>query len=211
MTPPAHPTSPISATPASILEFWLGDGMRTGWPADDISQRWFQGSKALDEQIKTRFGADIARAQAGGLQAWEAALESRLALIILLDQFTRNVFRGTAQAFAGDRRAQQLTQQTLKAHEDAGLPWVARVFAYMPLMHAEDAALQAQCVACFSALLEEVPAQIKPRIQGSLKFAHEHQQIIAKFGRFPYRNAALGRMNTPDENVFLQTGPRYGQ
>lgn len=211
MTLPASTTSPITSTPASILEFWLGDGMLTGWPADDISKRWFAGSKALDAQIKTRFGADIALAQNGELQTWQTPLESRLALIILLDQFTRNVFRGTAQAFAGDRRAQHLTQQTLTRQEDAALPWVARIFMYMPLMHAEDATLQAQSVICFSTLLEEAPAQLKPRIQGSLKFAHEHQQIIAKFGRFPYRNAALGRSNTPEEEIFLQAGPRYGQ
>ena len=197
--------------PADILDFWLGDGMAQGWPAQDMNKRWFRGGAKLDEQIKTRFGADVLQAIGGALKSWEGRADSRLALIILLDQFSRNIFRATAQAFAGDTRARQLTLQAMAAHEDLRLPWVARVFLYMPLMHAEDAALQQESVARFSQLLAEVPENLKPRIQGNLKFAHEHQAIIDRFGRFPYRNAVLNRVSTPEEETFVRDAPRYGQ
>ena len=205
------PSTSAPATPADILAFWLGDGMAQGWPTQDLNKRWFLGGAALDEEIRTRFGPAVVRAVSGTLQDWEGQAQSRLALVILLDQFSRNVFRGTAQAFAGDARARQLTLQTLAAREDLQLPWVARVFLYMPLMHAEDAALQEESVACFSQLLAEAPENLKPRIHGNLDFAREHQGIIARFGRFPYRNAALHRASTPKEEEFLVKGPRYGQ
>ncbi len=206
----ASPYAPAS-TPAGILEFWLGDGMAKGWPTQEMNLRWFQGGAALDAQIRARFGADLGQALDGGLQDWESDLHHRLALVILLDQFSRNVFRGTARAFAGDPRARQLTRRTLAAHEELQLPWVARVFLCMPLMHAEDEASQKESVACFSQLLADVPEPLKHHIQGNLDFAHEHQRIIARFGRFPYRNAVLGRASTAEEEEFLRTGPRYGQ
>lgn len=199
------------ATPADILEFWLGDGMALGWPTQDLSERWFGGGAALDQEVRARFGADVMRAMSGGLQEWQAQPESRLALVILLDQFTRNVFRGTGRAFDGDRCARRLVLQTLDCGEDQQLPLVGRVFLYMPLMHAEDAALQATCVACFSRLVDDAPVALQPRIQGNLDFARQHQDIISRFGRFPYRNAALGRESTPEEESFLNGGPRYGQ
>ena len=211
---PAHPGIPISTattTPTDVLDFWLGDGMARGWPSKDMNKRWFQGGAKLDQDIKTRFGADVEQAIGGALKHWESQAESRLALIILLDQFSRNVFRATAQAFAGDARARSMTLQALAASEDLQLPWVARVFLYMPLMHAEDAALQQESVQRFSQLRDEAPAKLKPHIEGSLKFAHEHQQIIARFGRFPYRNAVLNRSSTPEEETFLKSAPRYGQ
>ncbi|HQS31420.1 MAG TPA: DUF924 family protein, partial [Polaromonas sp.] len=135
----------------------------------------------------------------------------RLALIILLDQFTRNVFRGSGQAFAGDARAQQLVLQTLAEGGDLQLPWVGRVFMYMPLMHAESLVLQEECVARFGQLVADAPTDLKERLQGNLDFARQHRAIIAQFGRFPYRNAALGRASTAEEQAFLTTGPRFGQ
>ena len=209
MSPSA--STPSTTHPTEVLDFWLGDGMAQGWPSKDMNKRWFLGGAKLDEEIRTRFGADVEQAVGGALKHWESQADSRLALIILLDQFSRNVFRATAQAFAGDARARALTLQALAASEDLHLPWVARLFLYMPLMHAEDAALQQERVARFTQLLAEAPANLKPRIQGSLNFAHEHQHIIARFGRFPYRNAALNRSSTHEEETFLLNAPRYGQ
>lgn len=239
-------TATPAATATAILEFWLGDGMSTwpsrlplagatlppegavsaggapaptpGWPTQDLGGRWFGGGAALDQDITTRFGAQVALAVDGGLRDWEEPQDrdgaqplARLALVILLDQFTRNVFRGTGRAFAGDARAQRLVLDMLARQADQALPWVARVFTYMPLMHAEDAALQAQCVACFARLQADAPDALKPRLQGNLDFARQHQDIIARFGRFPYRNAAMGRASTPEEEAFLLKGPRFGQ
>ena len=204
MTPPA---------PGEILDFWLGDGMdmASGWPTQDLNKRWFQGGVALDQEIKTRFGERVVQAINGEFQDWAEQLASRLALIILLDQFTRNMFRASAQAFEGDARAQRLVLQTLQRHEDTQLPWVGRLFMYMPLMHAETLALQEESVARFSSLLAEAPARLKPKLQGNLDFARQHHDIIEKFNRFPYRNAVLGRASTPQELDFLRTGQRFGQ
>ena len=198
-------------TPTSILDFWLGDGMTQGWPTQKLNKRWFQGGAALDQEIKARFGVRVLQALGGDLQDWETQLESRLALIILLDQFTRNVFRASAQAFEGDARAQRVVLQTLQRHEDTQLPWVGRLFMYMPLMHAETLALQQESIARFSSLLAEAPAPLKPKLQGNLDFARQHHDIIEKFGRFTYRNAVLGRTSTPQVQEFLRTGPRFGQ
>ncbi|ABM36670.1 DUF924 family protein [Polaromonas naphthalenivorans] len=208
--PSLKPTLPAE-TPAEVLDFWLGDGLALGWPTHNLNERWFLGGAALDQQIKARFGPSVELAVQGGLQDWEAPLHSRLALVILLDQFTRNVFRGSARAFDGDARAQQLVLRTLALQEDRQLPWVGRVFMYMPLMHAEDAALQETCVACFSRLVADAPDALKPKLQGNLDFARQHQDIIQRFGRFPYRNAALGRSDSPGEAEFLRSGPRFGQ
>ena len=215
MTEPAPEQIPLPssspASPADVLDFWLGDSLALGWPTKDLGKRWFGGGAALDQEIKTKFGEQVVLAVRGGLQDWERPPSSRLALVILLDQFTRNVFRGSAKAFAGDARAQQLVLQMLAALEHRQLPWVGRVFAYMPLMHAENQALQDQCVACFEKLVADAPEALKQRLQGNLDFARQHQTIMARFGRFPYRNAALGRANTPEEDEFLLKGPRFGQ
>ncbi len=197
--------------PAAVVEFWLADGATLGWPTQDLSKRWFGGGAALDEEIKSRFGALVMQAVAGGLKEWEQQAPDRLALVILLDQFTRNVFRGSGQAFGGDARAQQLALDTLRQRQDQQLPWVGRVFAYMPLMHAENLALQDECVARFLQLVAEAPEALKKRLQGNLDFARQHRDIIARFGRFPYRNAALGRASTPEEQAFLASGQRFGQ
>ena len=210
-----------SLNPQSVLDFWLGDGLTHGWPTQDLGKRWFGGGGALDEEIKTRFGAQVMQALEGELSDWADISSTpaqparpplgRLALIILLDQFTRNVFRGKGHAFAGDALAQQLVLQTLANHADLELPWVGRVFMYMPLMHAENLALQNECVARFEQLVADAPPDLKERLQGNLDFARQHRAIIEKFGRFPYRNAALGRASTPEEQIFLTTGPRFGQ
>ncbi len=195
----------------AILHYWLGDGITQGWPTQDMGALWFGGGQSLDDTIRQRFGAQVQQAQAGGLAEWEAEPWTRLALVLLLDQFSRNVFRRQAQAFAGDARAQQLTTDTLARHWDAGLPWVARVFCYMPLMHAETLALQDQCVHSFATLVAESPEALKPTFEDHLKYARQHRALVAQFGRFPHRNAVLGRTSTPEELEFLKNGPRFGQ
>ena len=206
------PTDPQTDPQAlSVLDFWLGDGLREGWPTDDLNARWFRGGAAVDQQIRQRFGPAVASALQGGLAHWEAKPTELLALVILLDQFTRNIFRGTAQAFAGDARAQRLSLTALANNHDQLLPWVGRLFLYMPLMHAESLALQTECVSRFENLLAQAPEPLKEQIAGHLPFARQHQTIIERFGRFPHRNAALGRSSTPEEDLFLKDGPRFGQ
>lgn len=194
-----------------VLDYWFDDGLQNDWPSQNLNPRWFGGDAAQDTQIRQRFGSLVKAALKGGLQSWESDPLTRLALIILLDQFTRNVYRGQALAFSGDARAQQLVLQTLTLGQDADLPRVARVFLYMPLMHAEAPGLQDECLQRFTRLLEDATPELRDTLAGNLRFAYQHRDIIARYGRFPYRNAALGRTNTAEEEDFLKDGPRFGQ
>lgn len=193
-----------------ILEFWFGDGDRD-WPEQAITRRWFQSSAAQDADIKARFGDRVAAALERELVDWEQESPSRLALILLLDQLTRNIFRGTARAFAGDHRAATLSLEGLSTGMDRRLPWAGQVFFCMPLMHAEDVDLQNRSVACYRDLHQRVPPALRPAIAENLRFAEEHRDIIVRFGRFPHRNQVLGRDSTPEEIAFLETANRYGQ
>lgn len=197
--------------PEDVLHFWFGDSWPDDWPADDRNPLWFGGGPGLDQQIRDRFGPLVDAALRGELSAWENPMPSRLALVILLDQFSRNAYRGQARAFAGDGQAQRLVLQSLALQQDHELPIVGRVFLYMPLMHAESLALQYECVARFTALVQHSPPAMAQKLQGNLGAARQHLTIIEKFGRFPHRNAALGRASTEAEQAFLTDGPRFGQ
>jgi uncharacterized protein (DUF924 family) len=196
---------------SAVLDYWFGDALTLGWPSKSRSGLWFGGGKAQDEDIARRFGQQVEQALAGALTDWEATPLDRLALLILLDQFTRNVYRGTARAFAGDVRSQALVLDALSQGWDTPLPLPGAIFLYMPLMHAENEALQDECVRRFASLLARAPAERHEDIKGNLKFAEQHQAIIARFGRFPHRNAAMGRANSTEEEAFLHDGPRFGQ
>ena len=185
-----------AVTPAAVLSFWFGT-------EDRVDGRWFRRSDAFDREIATRFGASMAAALAGRLDDWAAQPAGTLALILLLDQFTRNVHRGTPQAFAGDPRALALARQLVASGGHRQLPPLQRWFVYMPLEHAEDPARQQQCVALFEALAAEAGPH-GDALAGALDYARRHRDVIARFGRFPHRNAILGRANTPDEETFLQ-------
>ena len=194
-----------------MLDFWFGDGLAVGWPSGSRNDLWWGGGAELDQTIKTRFGEWVQQAVAGGLKDWEPDPLNRLALVILLDQFTRNVHRRSAQAFAGDSRSQALVSDALTKGMDQQLPWVGRVFFYMPLMHAEHLALQDECVRRFTQLHADAPEALKADLVGNIEFSKGHRDIIARFGRFPYRNAVLARTSTAAEEEFLKNGPRFGQ
>ena len=194
-----------------VLDFWFGDGLRNDWPSTEHKALWFGGGAEQDQLIHDRFSAGVDAALDGDLTHWESRLPARLALVILLDQFSRNIYRGQARAFAGDARAQQLVLRTLQAGEDESLARVGRVFLYMPLMHAEDLALQDRCVERFTHLHAGSPPELREKLASNLGFAEQHRDIVKRFGRFPHRNAALGRTTTAEEAVFLKDGPRFGQ
>lgn len=200
--PPAASPSNESVTPQSVLDFWFSETM---------AKRWFTGEKDLDEEIRSKFGKQVALALAGDLIEWESEPSSRLALVLLLDQLPRNIFRGKAQAFTGDERAQRLVSIGLARGADLSLPWLGRVFFYMPLMHAEDLQLQEEGVRRYSSLAAAAPQDLRDVMQSSLAYAEQHRDIIARLGRFSHRNSALGRTSTALEFEFLKTGPRFGQ
>lgn len=194
-----------------VLDFWFADGLDRGWPTQNMSRLWFRADRSVDQGIEEQFGHLVEAALCSELVDWEARPQSRLALILLLDQFTRNIHRGSGQAFAGDHRAVTLVLEGLARGMDRELPWIGRVFFLMPLMHAEDEDLQQRCVQEFESLQAQAPADIAEKIAGNVAFAREHRDIVLRFGRFPHRNQALGRESSEDEKAFLENGPRYGQ
>lgn len=203
------PSPPPAAL--DVLDFWFGDGLQLDWPSQDRNERWFGGGTAQDDAIRQRFGELVGMALDGGLTDWEAEPRARLALIVLLDQLSRNVHRGRRRAFDGDARAQRLSRRSLAEGMDTSLTPAGCVFLYMPLMHAESLELQEECVARFQRLVDTSPDTLRDTLASNLRFAVVHRDIVAQYGRFPHRNAVLGRTCTPEEDAFLKDGPRFGQ
>ncbi len=203
------PTTPPAAL--EVLDFWFGDGLTLDWPSQDHNELWFGGGPAQDDAIRQRFGPLVDEALNGALTDWETEPRTRLALIVLLDQLSRNVHRGQRRAFDGDARAQRLSRLSIAEGMDATLTPAGCVFLYMPLMHAENIALQEECVARFQRLVDSSPPTLRDKLASNLRFAVLHRDIVAQYGRFPHRNAVLGRSTTPEEATFLKDGPRFGQ
>jgi uncharacterized protein (DUF924 family) len=175
-----------------VLDFWFD-------PSHEAL--WFERDDAFDAQIRTRFGALHERAARGELDGWTAQPQSWLALLIVLDQFSRNLHRGDARAFACDGQAQRIALEGIGRGFDQQLPPYQRAFAYLPLEHAEDGGLQAWCVDLFDRLHQAHPEV--PLYASYLDYARRHGEVIERFGRFPHRNAVLGRASTPDEADYL--------
>ncbi len=195
-----------------ILSYWFGEIDDSGFAHHNKVKMWFMGGISFDADITTKYGELVAEALAGGLREWEAAPLSRLALIILLDQFTRNVYRGSSQAFAGDARACALAQDAIAKGWDEELNHSYCAFLYMPLEHSEDIARQELSVTMFSKRAESMSAENKLRFESFANSALVHRDIIQQFGRFPHRNEVLGREFTAAEVDYLQHGgQRFGQ
>jgi uncharacterized protein (DUF924 family) len=190
-----------SVTPADVLHFWFGA------PPLQPRAEWFRKSDEFDALVRERFGRVVEDALAGALPAeWHADAAGRLAQVVVLDQFTRNIFRGTARAFAGDPRALALARQMVDSGEHATLHPLQRWFAYLPFEHAEDMALQDSSVRLYTALAAEAPAgsELAQTLAGALDYAQLHRDVILRFGRFPHRNAALARGSSAEEQAWLR-------
>lgn len=179
-----------------ILHFWFGEpgSAEFGSPR----AMWFRKDSDFDAAIAQRFGAMVQAALAGRLRDWDAAPHSSLARILVLDQFTRNIFRDTPQAFASDALALAAADAMVERGLDAALLPVQRAFVYLPFEHAEDLAQQQRCVSLFTAL-----AGHDPSMQSMLDYAIRHRDVIQRFGRFPHRNDIVGRASTNEELEFL--------
>ncbi|QEI04583.1 DUF924 domain-containing protein [Pigmentiphaga aceris] len=180
----------------AVLDFWFLPAGDAGHLAS--REVWFRKDPAFDAEIRTRFERLIQQAVDGGLQDWEAEPRGALARIVLLDQFTRNIWRDTPQAFSGDAVALKAAQQAVDAGHDLAVSPVERAFFYLPFEHAEDLNLQDRSVALFTAL-----TSADPNAALLLDYAHRHRDVIKQFDRFPHRNRILGRTNTPEEVVYL--------
>ncbi len=175
-----------SGTPAEVVSFW-----RTAGP-----DKWFEADEDFDQTIRARFLGVHKAAARGELAAWEESGEGALALLILLDQFPRNMFRGSAGAFATDHLARAVADRALTRGSDRAIDDTMRPFFYLPFMHSEALADQDRCLRLHEAFGDA----------GQLKWATRHRDIIVKFGRFPHRNRVLGRETTPAEQAFLDGG-----
>jgi uncharacterized protein (DUF924 family) len=191
-------------TAQEVLDFWFGapGSLEAGKPR----REWFVKQDAFDALVRARFGATIEQALAGGLREWDdEGPRGTLARILVLDQFTRNAHRDTPTAFAGDALALAAARRLVDNGADRQLAPLQRAFVYLPFEHAEDAYMQERAVELFGVLAAEHPG-----FEEMLDYAHRHRGVIARFGRFPHRNAILGRASTPEETEFLrQPGSRF--
>ncbi len=184
-----------------ILHFWFGDLQTIN--LEERIELWFGGSEETDRLIRDKFGPDLLRAISGELAHWEETPRGSLALIILLDQFSRNIYRNTPRAFAQDEMALGICLRGMDQGKDLALDLLERVFFYLPMEHSEDLEIQRKSVKAFESLVKAAPPEMKKTFESFLDYAVRHYIIIEKFGRFPHRNEILGRASTPEELEFL--------
>lgn len=198
-------------TPDTVLAFWFGPLDADGFCIEDRDRLWFRGGRETDRRIREQFAVYVEQALTGALDNRAATPRGRLALIILLDQFTRNIHRGSAAAFSGDEHALRLARDGVEQGQDRQLAPIERTFFYLPFEHAEELDTQNRSVALFRALQTELPQRLRPKVRSALEHAIQHRDIIARFGRFPHRNRVLGRPSTPAENDYLADASTFGQ
>ena len=193
-----------------LLEWWFGTFESPQDIAADKGKLWFGKRDSQDLEAQTRFGDWVEQALAGGLTDWAQRPDGWLALVLLLDQLPRMIFRDTPKSFAGDLRAQALVAQGIAADFDRQLRPIQRVFIYLVFEHCEHLAVQDEAVSRFIALVAEQPEADRAVFADNLDYAERHREVIARFGRFPHRNAVLGRESTAQELAFLsQPGSRF--
>lgn len=181
--------------PAVLLEFWCSDRVRP---------HWFERSDLIDREIAERFGGWIDPAKEGALARWEAEPDAALALVLLLDQFPRHIHRGQARAFAYDAAAREAAGRAIARGFDLRLPLDRRYFLYLPYEHSESLADQQCAVALFRGWVDAQEGETRPMAEEQFRYVLRHEEIVRRFGRFPHRNAALGRETTPAEQEFLK-------
>lgn len=189
-----------------ILQFWFG-AFPTPYTADVTkADMWFKNGPAYDSEIFIKFGVDYEKAISGELDHWVDSFRGRLALIILLDQFSRHIHRGTAESFVQDEKAQALCIDGIGAGDDSKCHAIERSFFYLPLEHAEDLEKQNLSVRAYEQLVCDVPEEYRKSFEITLSFAKSHHFVIEKFGRFPELNEILGRESTKEEQAFIESG-----
>ncbi len=196
----------------SILAFWFKQRELSAPQIDRRMDVWFSEDPVLDAEIQREFAEDVERASEGQLNHWANKPRGRLALILLLDQFRRNIYRNTPKAFEMDQAALKLCVEGAMSKKDQGLAPIERVFFYMPLQHAESRKVQAKSCELYNKLAEAVSPTYRETFSTIAQFAELHRDIIDQFGRFPHRNKLLGRENTREEDEYLAgDSPDFGQ
>jgi uncharacterized protein (DUF924 family)/nitroreductase len=192
------------ADPERVLSFWFGESDGNGMSSDEYVGHWWKKDPGFDETIRERFGQEHAAIVRGERNGWLLSARGRLAYVIVLDQFSRNMFRGEAGMFAQDEQALRAALEGIELGMDRAVHGDLRAFYYLPLMHSENLAVQEHCVQLFETFVSELQGKARDRLANNLKFAIAHRDIVAKWGRFPHRNAILGRKSTPEEQAFLE-------
>ena len=196
----------------AILLFWFKEQELSGPQIDRRMDIWFGTDPVLDHEIEKEFGDDVAAASEGRLDHWAADPHGRLALILLIDQFRRNIYRNSAEAFSMDKLALKLCVEGAMEKKDIGLTPLQRIFFYMPLQHAESRKVQEKSVELYNRLAEAVSPTYRETLLTIAQFAELHRDIVDQFGRFPHRNKLLNRDNTAEEDEYLATdSPDFGQ
>jgi len=186
--------------PREILDFWFGSDPERPL---EMESRWWKKDPDFDEEIRKRFGGEQEAALRGERDHWKQTPEGSLAWIILLDQFSRNIFRNSPRAFAQDAQALQAALAVIDRGDDEKLTPVQRWFLYMPLMHSEEEKIQRRSLELYSKLAQSGPEALKKKLASAHDFAKRHAEIVFRFRRFPHRNSLLGRTSTPEEERFL--------
>lgn len=195
-----------------VLTFWFGDTYEDGFCHEDKNKIWFMGGEELDNTIKARFLSDLQEAETKSVEACSTSALEALAAIILLDQFSRNVYRGTAKAFSNDPKALAIAEGLVASDWWDELETIHKVFVLIPYEHSESLAVQNEGVRLMQVLSQHVPESQKAKVEGFLDYSIDHRDVIERFGRFPHRNALLGRKMTQKEEEYLaETGKYYGQ
>lgn len=196
----------------SLLHFWFGHVPPTPASVAARAPFWFGPTPAEDEDLRRRFGALHDEAHAGALDAWQSEPRGALALVLLLDQLPRNLFRGSARAFASDAHAIAVARDVLARGDAMSLVAIEHAFLLLPLEHAESLEAQEESVRRCEDLARTAPPEWRELLTGWTVYAREHRDIVRRFGRFPHRNRALGRISTDEERAFLSGGgPSFGQ
>jgi len=193
-----------------LLTFWFGE-LNDGFSDDEHRARWFSGGNSFDDECRVHFTSLAARAADGELENWLKHPRSRLAYILLCDQIPRNIYRGQALAFAADGAALNAARTGVETDADRALGFDERSFFYMPFEHSESLVDQHTCVGLFTDMRDQTPEGQRHLTGGYLRYAHQHRDILKRFGRFPHRNAVLGRESTDAELAFLEEGHGFGQ
>ncbi|MFV8570760.1 DUF924 family protein [Marinobacter sp. SBS5] len=194
-----------------LLDFWFGELDDQGLPDKFHRGRWFRSDRAFDQEIRRRFMSLVVFASEQGLESWRANPGGCLAEIILLDQFTRNIYRGTSLAFEHDRLARERCKAAMRRGFDVALPSVMRAFVYMPLQHSERSEDQELSVQCYRQLAATEGGLLGEFLESFVQSAEDHREVVRQYGRFPHRNRALGRISSEEEEFYLRGGSRYGQ
>lgn len=195
---------PVDDRAETILHFWFGHAEQAALPSTHRTWVWFSQDPVNDAEIKEKFLVDIEAAIAEKYKDWEANPRGCLALVIILDQFPRNVFRNTPKAFEQDRQAMDVCLRGIEHQHDHKLSLLERAFFYFPLMHSENLEMQNLSIRAFEMLLGLSFQETRPIFAKFLDYAIRHREIIARFGRFPHRNDTLGRISTDEEREFLK-------